>query len=62
MDLVFFEFILNKEFKYFFEYFYFIGGFVYLYNFGVLKNVLFYFFINYFKIKEKIFCKFNFWF
>ncbi|WP_187906375.1 hypothetical protein [Helicobacter pylori] len=62
MDLAFFEFILNKESKYFFEYPYFTGGFVYLYNFRVFKNALFYFSKDYLKIKEKSFCKLNSWF
>ncbi|CAJ99973.1 hypothetical protein [Helicobacter acinonychis] len=51
----------HKRSKYFFEYPYFIGSFVYLYNFRVFENAFFYFSTNYLKIKEKSFCKLDSW-
>ncbi|MFP6185183.1 hypothetical protein ACLGBO_02595 [Helicobacter pylori] len=62
MDLALLGGGLNQYSKYFFEYPYFTGGFVYLYNFRVFKNALFYFSKDYLKIKEKTFCKLNSWF
>ncbi len=62
MDLALLGKGLNKRSKYFFEYPYSTGGFVYLYNFRVFKNAFFYFSKDYLKIKEKSFCKLNSWF
>ncbi|GAA7408813.1 hypothetical protein HpCK98_12560 [Helicobacter pylori] len=62
MDLALLGGGLNQHSKYFFEYPYSTGGFVYLYNFRVFKNALFYFSKDYLKIKEKSFCKLNSWF
>ncbi len=62
MDLALLGGGLNQCSKYFFEYPYFTGDFVYLYNFRVFKNTLFYFSKDYLKIKEKSFCKLNSWF
>ncbi|GAA7463122.1 hypothetical protein HpBHB32_06630 [Helicobacter pylori] len=62
MDLALLGGGLNQRSKYFFEYPYSTGGFVYLYNFRVFKNALFYFSKDYLKIKEKSFCKLNSWF